>query len=906
MNTLLLASHDAAAAPEALIGGKAWNMAWLSRHGFPVPKWWVLSTEAFRQQLATDGTDSWISEQIQQLDTGDSLQVQQVADAIHERVRSLPLNPALRAQISAALSDDDQPGGFFAVRSSVVGEDAQGASFAGQMDSFLYQQGLDAICESVVGVMASAFNPRALLYRIQKRLPIVDIRAAVILQKMIDADVAGVMFTAHPLTGSRRQALISGTWGCGEGIVSGLCNTDEFTVDLFDDRIESQINEKDVALIFDAESGRGTREVPVPEAQQRTAVLSDERILKLRNMGRRIAELKQFPQDIEWALKDDQVFVLQTRPVTTLPAPVAPDDDPVVWDNSNIQESYCGVTTPLTFSFASKAYATVYEQTMRVLGVSDGEIAAHRLMLDNMLGLVRGRVYYNINNWYRGLLFLPSFSTNKEDLERMMGLTDPVDMVQDQQLTWLEKLKRLPQLLRALFFLVRGFRRMDDLVAEFRQMFDDAYQSIDRSRLHMDSVAQLLEKSRWLDRTLLENWTSPIVNDFYVMMMNGRLHRWLEKVGIEHVDAVQNNLLSGEEGIESTEPTKMLLSMCDQLRADPALRSLVEGTDNDQLLPVLQVRAPAFHQRCLEYIERYGDRTMGELKLESVTLRQDPAFMFAVLKNFLTRDDLTLASLTAKEARFREQAESEVFPAVEKQFGRGGLRKFRRTLDRCRAAIRNRENMRLARTRMFGLYRDIFLEIGSQLAFHGELDEARDIFYLTLDELYAWQDGRSVQTRFKPLVAARKEEFASYESDEPPHHFWTRGVPYLHNEFVYPHQQQEPPADGQLKGTGCYPGVVESPVRLIFSPDDELSLNGQILCTVRTDPGWAPLFPTAGGILVERGSTLSHSAVVARELGIPAIVGIPNITRILQDQEMVRMDGASGVIERLEIAGDSD
>jgi pyruvate,water dikinase len=901
VSDLILQSREAAAAGEECVGGKAWNMAWLSRQAFPVPAWWVMTTTAFAEQLATDGTDEWIAEQITNLDTSDTARVQQVAESIHNRVASLPLASALKTVIADTLPTAALDSTFYAVRSSVVGEDAEGASFAGQMDSFLYQKGLAAIEQAVVGVMASAFNPRALLYRIQKGLPITDIRAAVIIQEMVDADVAGVMFTAHPMTGSRKHALISGTYGCGEGIVSGLCNTDEFTVALFENSIEAQVNEKDVSLVFDRQNDGGTIEVPVAPEKQNTPCLDDAQVLALRDLGRRIAELKRFPQDIEWAIRDGQLHILQTRPVTSLPAPSAPTDEPVVWDNSNIQESYCGVTTPLTFTFAARAYATVYEQTMRVLGVTEKEIQNHRHMLDNMLGLIRGRVYYNINNWYRGLLFLPSFSTNKSDLERMMGLTDPVDMVQDQNLTFAEKLSRLPQLLRALFFLMRGFRRMDKLVADFRQMFDDAYKGIDRSRLHMDSIAALLEKSRRLDREVLERWTTPIVNDFYVMMMNGRLHRWLEKAGVEHVDAVQNNLLSGEEGIESTEPTKMLLSMCDDLRADPALRETVESTANEQLMATLQVHAPAFHARCEEYIERYGDRTMGELKLESITLRQDTAFMFSVLKNFLSRDDLTLASLTAREAHFRDEAEADVFPRIEKQFGARGLRKFRQTLARCRAAIRNRENMRLARTRLFGLYRDIYLEIGEQLHFHGELDDPRDIFYLTLDELYAWQDGRCVQTRFKPLVAARREEFAGYEAEqEPAHHFWTRGVPYLHNSFEYPHATDEAVDGDALKGTGCYPGVVESPIRLIFSPDDELSLDGQILCTVRTDPGWAPLFPTAGGILVERGSTLSHSAVVARELGIPAIVGIPNITRILNDRERVRMDGASGVIERLD------
>ena len=207
--------------------------------------------------------------------------------------------------------------------------------------------------------------------------------------------------------------------------------------------------------------------------------------------------------------------------------------------------------------------------------------------------------------------------------------------------------------------------------------------------------------------------------------------------------------------------------------------------------------------------------------------------------------------------------------------------------------------MRLARTRMFALYRDVFLELGQQFASDGLLEQQRDIFYLSLEEIYAWYDGRAVQTNLKGLTQLRKAEYQGYEQQDLPHHFWAYGMVYHHNSYEYPHQEVQH-TEGHLQGTGCYPGIVDNNIRLIFSPDDELSLNGQILCTVRTDPGWAPLFPTAGGILVERGSTLSHSAVVARELGIPAIVGIPNITKILQDGERVRMDGSLGTIEQLE------
>jgi pyruvate,water dikinase len=889
-------------APEQL-GGKAANLAWLTREGLPVPRWWVVSTDAFRELLDSNALSPFIEGEMRIVNrAGLGTDIEGVAARIRERILEATLPEALEQEIATLVAAHD---GFFAVRSSVQGEDAEGASFAGQMDSYLFQRGVEAIRQSLLQVAASAFNTRALLYRKAKNIPLTDIRTAVILQEMVEGEVSGVMFTAHPVTGSRQHALISAAWGVGEGIVAGICNTDEFSVGLADGVIERSIADKDVAVVFAAGEGRGTQEVEVEEGRRRMPALTDPQVLALRDIGTRIATLRRFPQDIEWTLRGGQFHVLQTRPVTRLPSPTAPVDRRVVFDNSNIQESYCGVTTPLTFSFASRAYATVYEQTMRVLGVSEQQVQAHRDMLDNMLGLVHGRIYYNINNWYRGLLLLPSFRTNKADLERMMGLTDPVDLVEDREFSLGEKLARLPQVLRALFHLMRGFRRMPVLVREFRALFDSVYRSVPRDQLHTLTPGQLIEQSRLLERELMKRWTSPIINDFYVMMMNGRVHRALVAAGFEQPAVLQNNLLSGEEGIESTEPTKFLLRLCAYVRTQPALRTLVEQADNATLLARVQVQDPVFHAQCQDYIERYGDRTIGELKLESVTLRQDTSFLFAILKNYLTRDDLTPESLAAKEAQFRAQAEADAFGAIRQKQGLLALRRFHKDIARLRDAIRNRENMRLARTRLFGLYRDIFLEIGRQFAFDGLLAAPRDIFYLTVDELYAWYDGRAVQTDLKALVTARQHEYAGYEDADLPHHFWAWGMVYHHNAYAYPHVEvtQE---DGDLRGTGCYPGIVEEKVRLIFSPDDELSLNGQILCTVRTDPGWAPLFPTAGGLLVERGSTLSHSAVVARELGIPAIVGIPGITKLLQDGERVRMDGATGSIERLDLPPSND
>ena len=908
---IFLTSDEAVKIDENLLGGKAKNLAWLSRQGLPVPRWWVLTTECFTQQLKALNIEDWVQQELAKLSSDtkkiENDEIAQVATNIQKAIGEQPLLPEIQQLVRERLSADVLANTSLAVRSSVVGEDAEGASFAGQMDSYLYQQGEEAVFASIIKVMQSAFNHRALAYRIHKGLSITDIRAAIIIQEMVDADVAGVMFTANPATGNRRQAMISSTWGCGEGIVSGACNTDETTVGLFDDEIETLINTKDTTFIFDQSSSHGAKEVAVEESKQDVACLDNSQVFKLRDLGLEIAKTYQIPQDIEWCLKDNKFYILQARPVTSLPPLNSDQDDVVVWDNSNIQESYCGVTTPLTFSFANKAYKTVYEQTMRLLGVNESTVQANQGMLENMLGLVHGRVYYNINNWYRGLLFLPSFKTNKSDMERMMGLTDPVDLIQDQELSTKDKLKKLPQVLRALFAMMSRFRKMDKLVYDFRALFQQEYQSVDRQTLHTLTIGQLISESRRLDKSLLENWTTPIVNDFYVMMMNGRVHRWLEKISIENPEVVQNNLLSGEEGIESTEPTKFLLRMCDYLRKTPTTQQLVTDSENSVLLALIQTQDQEFYKQCQEYIELYGDRTMGELKLESITLRQDSSFMFAILKNFLLKADLTLATLAENEARFRGEAEEAVIPVIKKNLGKRALNKFNKDLSALRDAIRNRENMRLARTRMFGLYRDIYVEMGEQLAFFGKLNDPRDVFYLTIEEIYSYKDGRSVQAQLQPLVDVRKEEFASYESEDLPHHFWTKGAVYCNNEFEYPHQDEDVDLNAaQLKGTGCYPGVVEEKIRLIFSPDDELNLDGQILCTVRTDPGWAPLFPTAGGIIVERGSTLSHSAVVARELGIPAIVGVPELTKILQDKESIRMNGTSGKIERLEVTVETD
>lgn len=867
MDFILTPDRASLTDPEA-IGGKAWNLARLTSRGYPVPDWIVVTGEAWKRfGFRPDETHT------------------------AAEILDLRLPTEIEEPIASWMDGQD---GCVAVRSSVSVEDSDRFSHAGMMESFLYQRTLEDVLESLRKCWASAFSERAVQYRRQSGQNAWDVIPSVIIQRMIDAEVSGVLFTAHPVTGSRRNALISAAYGLGEGLVSGEVNADDYVVDVGTQSIERTLRTKDVRLVRQRESGRGLVAEPVPADLAEAPCLTDDQVREIAALGRSVAKEYGRPLDVEWALAGGKFYLLQARPITTLP--MAVDGERIVWDNSNIQESYCGVTTPLTFGFASRAYAMVYEQTMRLVRIPEKEIQRHADMLHHLLGLIGGRVYYHINNWYRGLLLLPSFQNNKADMERMMGLEEPVDFVVTPDRTWTQRIRKAMLVLRTAFFLAREFTKLPSSVDRFSRHFENFERRFRQHRLHELSLAQLTRLLSDIEEELLKKWQTPIVNDFFVMMQNGRVRRWLESCGVENPDLMQNQLLAGEPDLESSMPTKRLAVMADAVRREPAVKELFAAYAPEQLHEALRTRHEPFFRQCEEYIRLYGDRVMGELKLETVTLRQDPSFLYLVLKNYLADPDMGAAQYVSQESALRASAEADVMRRASRRL----LGKWRlgRVVRKWRAGVRHRESMRLRRTRMFGMVRDVFLAVGQTMVLSGRLEEARDIFYLTIDEVDAWMSGGLVESDFRAIVRRRKEEYAEYEKRDLPNRIETIGP--VDRAMPFPDTHVIDRTQTTFQGLGCYPGVVEGVVRKIFSPRDAVDLQGQILLTLRTDPGWTPLFPSCRGIIVERGSSLSHSAVIARELGIPTIVAVPHITRSLETGDRVRMDGGAGVIQKLE------
>ncbi len=891
-SSLVSCADTAIAMGEEQLGGKAIGLAKLAIAGARVPPWFSVTADEFLSHLAQAGLLERIRARLSELSETSELDQASVTE-MQGWVTNLTLDPEFVASVGEALQSIGP--GPFAVRSSMVGEDSTAYSFAGQLETFLYQRTLGDVVSTIRACWASCLAERVLVYRrragLGGRLP----RMAVVIQRMVSGQVSGVAFSAHPVTGVRNHVLITAAWGLGEAVVSGHCNADDYTCTHDGDEVNVIVANKDVALVAAEGDATGTREVTIDAQKQDRRCLSSARVQQLAREVCRIAEVFGLPQDIEWTLAGNEFYLLQSRPITQLPAPKNTDGPRITFDNSNIQESYCGVTTPLTFSFAARAYHSVYNQTMRALGFSESMIARHDERHRHLLGLIHGRVYYNINNWYEGLLHLPGFGRNKHDMEQMMGLTEAVDFVEDLTLSLAEKLRRLPRLVITLLRLLSQFRKLGKAVPAWLARFDSIYAGIDRGRFADASFSALMAILQQLDDDILAHWHTPIINDFAVMMSNGQLRRLVARSGLENPEGLIQKLMTGEDGIESTEPTRALLRMAEIIRQHPELVQVIRNQEPPVALSCLN-DYPELSALFARYIDRYGDRTMGELKLETISLREDPGFVIQVLRNYLDRDELDPAAMAVEEKRQRAAAEYRLHRAL----GFWARRQLPGVLKAARQSVKNRENMRLARTQAFGLARDLYRALGQRLAEAGELNQGRDVFYLTVEELRDYFKGRAVTTDLRGLTALRQAEFARYEASDLAHQFQTRGPVYFGNRYQGSELGPVDTGGRTLTGIGCYPGIVEQRLKVIHSPRDNLSIEGQILVAMRTDPGWAPLFPSCAGILVERGSTLSHSAVIARELGIPAVVGVPHLLDIVMDGERVRLDGGLGSVERLD------
>lgn len=769
------------------------------------------------------------------------------------------LPAALQQAVTEALQQLCPDGCCVAVRSSATDEDGSERSFAGQLDSHL---GVTAalVPDAIVRVWRSAASERVIAYRRSHNLPARAGVTAVVVQRQLSPQVAGVAFGGDPGTGRRAVAVIEAVKGLGDALMSGAGDGDLYRVHRDGHILERHAVAKEPAL-------------------------PDEQIGAVADLAWKASRLFGRPQDVEWAIEDGRLYALQARPLTTLQLVADPDATATLWDNSNVAESYPGVTLPLTFSFARHAYEAVYREFCRLVGVPETALAEHDDTFARMIGSIEGRVYYNLFSWYRLLATLPGFALNRRFMEQMMGVSEGIPdsiVATHGETTPGGKLRDAVRVARTLAGLTSSHFRLRRSIEAFHTRVDRALaEGPDPDEAPAET---LVADYRRLERTLLKKWDAPLVNDFFAMIFYGVLRRLTQKWCGDEVGTLQNGMLAGRGRMISAEPARLIERIALAVRAVPELADALCDRPVREALIRLE-RSPDVLALYRAYLDQFGDRTFEELKLESVPLSIDPEPLLRAIGR------------TARSASAATRPRATVQPAVQPG---SPIRRavFGWVLRHAGERIRDRENLRYQRTRVFARVRRILRSVGREMEALGVLGAAADIFYLHIDEVLGFVEGTAVSTDLRGLVAVRRAEYDRYRNlPSPDNRIETHGIPYLGQAY---RKQRRDTLEGEERiGIGSCPGEIEGVVSVVTDPRNARPPAGAILVAERTDPAWILLFQSAAGVIVERGSLLSHSAVVARELGLPAIVGVDGATSWLKDGDRVRMNGRTGKVQRL-------
>jgi len=774
------------------------------------------------------------------------------AAAFHSPDSEVATGAALLAQLESI-----GPGPY-AVRSSAREEDGSAASHAGQFLSLLNIAAAD-VPAAARKVFESGAAESVAEYRSSRQLGADGGAPAVVVQQMVDARCAGVLFSADPVSGRRDRIVVSAITGLADRLVGGEEDGERYvlgkTGEVLEQPAEASLTPVDIealhALALAAEAAFGA------------------------------------PQDMEWAFAGERLYLLQARPITTSlrSAPHA-DPLPVVLDNSNIVESYPGLVSPLTFSFAQYAYARVYRAFMRLVGIDAATIGSHAALFDNLLSRVDGRVYYNLGNWYRALALLPGFSSNSANMELMMGVSEPLpaDLVAAMAPPPQSRLRRLFGMARIGLALAgaslglkrtkRGFyARLASALAEPATV------------LEQKPLTALAAEYRRIEADLLDRWDAPLVNDFLCMIMFGSSRKLMQAWAGEAGLAVHSDIMIGQGDIVSAEPAQRIRAMGKLLVGDAALVAELEAGEGGGL-----ARNPALQQAVAAYLERFADRCPEELKLESVTLDRDPSPLYRAIA----------AAATAGEGHVVERVDPAL--ALRTLFRGRPLRRMLAglVLGIAKRRVRDRENLRFERTRIFGRGRRLFRAAGVQFHALGLLDTPDDIFMLTVSEVLGTIEGFAVSHDLAALARLRRAEMAAAATrPDPPERLSLSGAVATVGGALAPAVPRARDTGRGRQGVGCSAGVVRAVARVIGDPRSGSLKRGEILVARHTDPGWIALFTNAAAIVVERGSPLSHSAIVARELGIPCVVALKGAMEWIADGETIEVDGATGQVRRV-------
>lgn len=706
--------------------------------------------------------------------------------------------------------------GLYAVRSSANIEDGENNSFAGQFDTYLNVPKSEII-DKIILCLKSLYNENVLYYVQNANVSIKNFKMNIIIQKMIIPQISGVLFTANP-QGILNESVIVVGEGVGENIVQDKVETTTYYYNLTDN-IYYYEGKKDYL----------------------SKIMVDELI----NISKKIVDVLGDLLDIEFAIKDEEIFILQARRITTID-----NSNPLILDNSNIVESYPGISLPLTCSFVNEVYTGIFKAiSLRVLK-NNKIIEKFNNVFSNMVGNVNGRIYYKISNWYTIIKFLPFNKKIIPIWQEMMGVKNKNYNNNKVDIPIHIKLKTY---FNCIYEFINVSKNMEKLNKDFEIINNEFYTKYN-SGLNSNELREMYYE---IKEKLLSIWDITLLNDMYAFVSTGLLKKSL-KNKYDNYEDITNKYISGISNLESMKPIKELINIAyfkDKMTEEE------------------------FEKNFEEYIQKYGDRNIQELKLETETFRTNKALLVNKIEQYL--EDKTKLEEIYNNINNEKQDKLENIGFISSFYAK-----------KCLQGIKNREIARLNRTRIYGIVREIFLSISKDLVNNGVIESEKDIFYLTIDEIF---DNIENYSDMKDVINKRKKEYEIYKLLPT----YSRII-FEKNEFSKTHnsvnQNKTNFEINDLKGIPCSNGEVEGEVIVIDEIKNELNVKDKIIVTKMTDPGWVFLLSTAKGIISEKGSLLSHTAIISRELKIPSIVGVENATHILKTGDVVKMNGSTGEI----------
>ena len=870
-------------------GGKGANLSRLIQAGFQVPDGFIVTTEAYQAFV----TGNFLSQQIKQLIAGidpqDARKLNNISQQIRERFAGGHIPPGIEEQIQAAY--EHLTNKSVAVRSSATAEDLPGLSFAGQQDTFLNIINFPDLMQAIVSCWSSLWTARAIGYRARIQIPYDGIAQAVVIQEMIPSEISGVMFTANPINGSRLETVVDATLGVGEALVSGQVEPDHFLVNATKMQlIARKIGSKSISMVPDQGGGLETKRI---NEYQRQAI-SDKTILELAAIGQRVADVFDYPQDIEWAIYNEQIFLLQSRPITSLyPLPEGVPTKPLqaLFSFGAVQ----GILEPFT-PLGQDAIRLIFAGGASLFGLKLTH--SSQPVIKSAGERLWGNVTPILQNPLGARLVPRVFSAIDPSLQNIL-----TTLQNDPDIQYGQGRLRLSTLRRLLAFFIPSLRRVIHYARKPRGVAEEVHRASEYE------IVQLGEKYKTISAQP-ENFQETVnlfreiyfafpfaVPEIATAVAAGLIPFFLLNKISEQLSGSNQLSLEVSRGLPHNVTTEMDLELwqtASKIRSDPKTTLYLTSSDSQALArEYLEGELPVTAQSAVAgFLSKYGVRGLGEIDIGRKRWREDPTYIFDVLRGYLKIKDAALApdAIFEKGVQIAGKASVELVSLARGSFA-GRLKSWLVgwLVLRIRELAGLRETPKFHIIQMMAIIRQGLLASGQAFAQQAVIKQADDLFYLYLDELQLLAEGDDRD--WSTIITRRREKYQR--------ELIRAQIPRLilsDGRTFYEGLTGDGEGEGRLVGSPVSPGVIEGQVRIVLDPLNSNLQPGEIMVCRGTDPAWTPLFMTAGGLIMEVGGMMTHGAIVAREYGIPAVVGVDQATNVLQTGQRIQLNGTSGEV----------